>query len=96
METLDDLGEAPECGGQSILRDNFSLDTMAEAGRLKDGRASLEVSGCVTKEMLRSTAESGIDRISVGGVTKHLKAVDFSMRFEVFGARPNVASGCAV
>ncbi|GAB3626203.1 Nicotinate-nucleotide pyrophosphorylase [carboxylating] [Pandoraea terrae] len=81
VETLDELAEALAAGARSLLLDNFSLEQMREAVRVNNGRAELEVSGGVTPETLRAIAETGVDRISVGGLTKHVRAVDFSLRF---------------
>jgi nicotinate-nucleotide pyrophosphorylase (carboxylating) len=62
------------------LIDNFTLDQVREAVRMAAGRAELEVSGGVNLNTLRAIAETGVDRISVGALTKDVKAVDFSMR----------------
>ena len=68
-------------GSRMILLDNFSLDMMREAARINAGRAVLEASGNVTLETIRGIAETGVDRISVGALTKDVKALDLSMRF---------------
>lgn len=86
VETLDELAQALSAEAGAILLDNFSLEQMREAVRINNGRASLEVSGGVTQETLRAIAETGVDRISVGGLTKHVRAVDFSLRVEALGA----------
>ena len=65
-----------------VLLDNMDLTQLREAVRINQGRASLEISGGVTLEDLRTLAETGVDRISIGGLTKDVKAVDFSMRFQ--------------
>jgi nicotinate-nucleotide pyrophosphorylase (carboxylating) len=80
VETLEQLHTALEHGATLILIDNFSLDQVREAVRLAAGRAELEVSGGVNLTTLRAIAETGVDRISVGALTKDVKAVDFSMR----------------
>ena len=80
VETLDQLREALAAGARLILLDNFSPDTMREAVMLTAGRAQLEASGNITLETVRDVAETGVDRISVGGLTKHIRAVDLSMR----------------
>jgi nicotinate-nucleotide pyrophosphorylase (carboxylating) len=80
VERLDQLREAIEAGATSILLDNFSLDDMRDAVRITAGRALLEASGGVRLDHLREIAETGVDRISVGALTKHVVAVDFSMR----------------
>lgn len=80
VERLDQLDEAIEAGAVSILLDNFTPDAMREAVRRTAGRALLEASGGVSLEALRETAATGVDRISVGALTKHVRAVDYSMR----------------
>jgi nicotinate-nucleotide pyrophosphorylase (carboxylating) len=82
VERLDQLKEALDAGAKMILLDNMSLDDMREAVRINAGRAILEISGGVTFQGLRTLAETGVDRISVGGLTKDVKAADFSMRFQ--------------
>ena len=80
VETLAQLKEALECGATSVLLDNFELTAMREAVALNAGRAELEVSGGVQLEQLRDIAATGVDRISVGSLTKNVQAVDLSMR----------------
>lgn len=80
VETLAQLKEALECGATSVLLDNFELTAMREAVALNAGRAELEVSGGVQLEQLRDIAATGVDRISVGALTKNVQAVDLSMR----------------
>jgi nicotinate-nucleotide pyrophosphorylase (carboxylating) len=82
VETLNQLQEALEVGVQSILLDNFSLDTMRAAVHLNAGRALLEVSGGVTLDTVRHIAATGVDRISSGQLTKDLRSIDYSMRFD--------------
>ncbi len=81
VETLAQLREALDAGVTMVLLDNMDLPTLREAVKMADGRCSLEISGGVTFEQLRDYAETGVDRISVGGLIKDIKAVDFSMRF---------------
>ena len=81
VETLDQLGEALDAGAASVLLDNFTLERMREAVALTAGRAQLEVSGGVTLEHVREIASTGVDRISIGALTKDVRAVDYSMRF---------------
>lgn len=81
VETLDELVAALSAGARSILLDNFSEPDMNEAVGLNGGRAELEVSGGVSETSLRSIAETGVDRISIGGLTKNIRAIDFSLRF---------------
>ncbi len=80
VETLDQLREALQGGAASVLLDNFQLDAMREAVAINAGRALLEASGGVGIDQLRAIAQTGVDRISVGRLTKDVKAVDFSMR----------------
>lgn len=80
VETLSQLDEALAAGARSILLDNFSLDTTREAVARNAGRALLETSGGVSLEQLRDIAATGVDRISLGTLTKDVRAVDFSMR----------------
>ncbi|WP_269510743.1 carboxylating nicotinate-nucleotide diphosphorylase [Burkholderia sp. IMCC1007] len=88
VETLRELAEALAAGAASILLDNFSLEQMCEAVRIADGRAALEVSGGVTPHTLRVIAETGVHRISVGALTKHVTAIDFSLRFLTLAVPP--------
>jgi nicotinate-nucleotide pyrophosphorylase (carboxylating) len=80
VETLGQLREALAAGATSILLDNFDLSSMREAVATTAGRALLEASGGIAFEQLREIAATGVDRISVGALTKHVRAVDFSMR----------------
>lgn len=84
VETLAQLQEAVAAGADTVLLDNFSLAELQRAVTLNAGRATLEVSGGVTLDTLREIAATGVDRISVGALTKDVRAVDFSMRM-VFG-----------
>lgn len=81
VESLAQLAEALEAGAKLVLLDNFGLDDLREAVRINAGRAQLEASGGITLETLRAVAETGVDRISVGALTKDVKAIDLSMRF---------------
>lgn len=81
VETLGQLKEALAAGATMILLDNFPLDRMAEAVRVGAGRAELEASGGIDLSTIRKVAETGVDRISVGTLTKDIEAVDLSMRF---------------
>jgi nicotinate-nucleotide pyrophosphorylase (carboxylating) len=80
VESLAQLREALEAGAKSVLLDNFSLAQLHEAVALTDARALLEASGGVRREQLAEIAASGVDRISIGALTKDVRAVDFSMR----------------
>jgi nicotinate-nucleotide pyrophosphorylase (carboxylating) len=82
VENLDELGQALSAGANLILLDNFSLTDMRHAVQITHGRALLEASGNITLETVRAVAETGVDRISVGSLTKHVRAVDLSMRIE--------------
>ncbi|MCX8964123.1 carboxylating nicotinate-nucleotide diphosphorylase [Erwinia psidii] len=81
VESLDELNQAIEAGADIVMLDNFSVEKMREAVKLNAGRALLEVSGNVTHQTLRIYAETGVDYISVGALTKHIHALDLSMRF---------------
>ncbi|WP_324780620.1 carboxylating nicotinate-nucleotide diphosphorylase [Thiobacillus sedimenti] len=82
VETLDQLHEALAAGARLVLLDNFTPARMREAVALTAGRAELEASGNITLETVRAYAETSVDRISVGGLTKHIRAVDLSMRID--------------
>lgn len=80
-ENLDELQQAIDAGADIIMLDNFTTEMMRKAVEINQGRAALENSGNVTLETIREFAETGVDYISVGALTKHLKAMDLSMRF---------------
>lgn len=86
VETLDQFDEALAHGAHMVLLDNMDLPTLREAVRRNeaaaDNRAVLEISGGVTLDSVTALAQTGVDRISVGALTKDIKAVDFSMRFQ--------------
>ena len=82
VETLVQLREALDAGATMVLLDNMDLPTLNQAVRLNAGRAVLEISGGVTLAGLRELAETGVDRISIGTLTKDVQAIDFSMRFD--------------
>ncbi|XBS70549.1 carboxylating nicotinate-nucleotide diphosphorylase [Acerihabitans sp. KWT182] len=82
VETLDELRQALEAGADIIMLDNFTLEDMQRAVAVTGGRALLEVSGNVTLETLHEYAATGVDYISVGALTKHVRALDLSMRFQ--------------
>ena len=81
VETLAELEQALAAGADIVMLDNFTLEQMRAAVKNNQGRALLEVSGNVTDQTLRSFAETGVDYISVGALTKHVRALDLSMRF---------------
>jgi nicotinate-nucleotide pyrophosphorylase (carboxylating) len=80
VENLVELQQALAAGAVSILIDNFSLDMMRDAVALTAGRALLEASGGVNMETVRAIAETGVDRISIGSLTKDVRATDYSLR----------------
>jgi nicotinate-nucleotide pyrophosphorylase (carboxylating) len=82
VESLDELREALACGATSVLLDDFTLDDMRRAYELTQGRALLEASGSVNLERVRDIARTGVDRISIGKLTKDVRAIDLSMRVE--------------
>lgn len=82
VESIAELQEALGQGAKSILLDNFNLDQMREAVRLTNGRALLEASGGITQDQLRAIAATGVDRISIGKLTKDIQAIDYSMRID--------------
>lgn len=81
VESLDELEQALHAGADIIMLDNFNVEDMCKAVAITSGKARLEVSGNVTKETIREFAETGVDFISVGALTKHVRALDLSMRF---------------
>lgn len=85
VETLDEVRAALSAGADILLLDDFSLAQLRDAVLINAGQAKLEVSGGVTLENIRHIAETGIDYISVGALTKHVKAIDLSMRFAALG-----------
>lgn len=83
VENLDELKQALDGGADIIMLDELNLDDMRQAVHLSAGRAKLEASGGVTDATLRSIAETGVDYISIGTLTKDVKAVDLSMRLSI-------------
>lgn len=81
VESLAELQDAIDAGADIIMLDNFSLEMMHEAVALTNKRALLEVSGNVTETTLPQIAQTGVDYVSVGALTKHVQALDLSMRF---------------
>jgi nicotinate-nucleotide pyrophosphorylase (carboxylating) len=81
VETIDELEEALEVRPDIVMLDNFTIERMREATRITAGRVKLEASGNVTLDTVRQIAETGVDYISVGGLTKDVRAIDMSMRF---------------
>jgi nicotinate-nucleotide pyrophosphorylase (carboxylating) len=80
VETLEQVREALQAGADSLLLDNFKLPQLREAVTLVQGQIKLEASGGVTLENIRAIAQTGVDFISVGAITKDVRAVDLSMR----------------
>jgi nicotinate-nucleotide pyrophosphorylase (carboxylating) len=80
VETLEELAEALDAGATMILLDNMDLTQMHQAVGLTAGRAELEASGGVRLETVRAIAETGVDRISIGTLTKDVRAIDLSLR----------------
>jgi nicotinate-nucleotide pyrophosphorylase (carboxylating) len=80
VENLTELEEALAAGAKSILIDNFTTDQMKQAVAFTKGRALLEASGGINLDQMREIAATGVDRISLGKLTKDINAVDFSMR----------------
>ena len=81
VEKLDELEQAIACAADSVLLDNFSIEDLQQAVKINKGQCKLEVSGGVEIDKLKQIAATGVDYISVGALTKHVRAVDFSMRF---------------
>jgi nicotinate-nucleotide pyrophosphorylase (carboxylating) len=89
VENLEELRQAIAAGADIAMLDDFSLDGMREAVAINRGSRhplKLEASGSVTKETIRAIALTGVDYVSVGSITKHVRAVDLSMRFEWGGS----------
>ncbi len=83
VENLDEFQQALQAKPDRIMLDNFSLDDLRQAVQLNQGQVELEASGNVTLETIRAVAETGVDFISVGALTKHIQAVDLSMRVQM-------------
>ncbi|MFG0381368.1 carboxylating nicotinate-nucleotide diphosphorylase [Pseudomonas sp. zbq_18] len=83
VESLDELKEALEAGADIVMLDELSLEDMRSAVTINAGRAKLEASGGINEGTLRTIAETGVDYISIGGLTKDIKATDLSMRLSL-------------
>ena len=81
VENSDEIEQALSAGADRILLDNFNLEEIRRAVRLVNGRTEIEVSGNVNQDNVRALAETGINYISIGALTKHIRAVDFSISF---------------
>jgi nicotinate-nucleotide pyrophosphorylase (carboxylating) len=82
VENLDELQQALDAGATSILLDNFAISNLTQAVALNQGRAKLEASGGVDLSSARAIALTGVDRISVGSITKNIRAIDLSLRIK--------------
>lgn len=82
VESLDELQQAIAAGADIIMLDNFSPEMIEQAVKATRGKAKLEVSGNMTIEILQEYAKAGVDFISSGALTKHVQAIDLSMRFK--------------
>ena len=82
VENLAELQQALDAGATSILLDNFNLNDMREAVKINANKAFLEASGNVNLDTVRNIAETGVDRISIGSLTKNIRAIDLSMRIK--------------
>lgn len=82
-ENLQEFAEASAAQADIIMLDDYDMATMREAVRLNAGRIPLEASGGVNLDTVRLIAETGVDFVSVGSITKHVRALDLSMRFEI-------------
>lgn len=82
VENLEELKIAMNVGADIVMLDNFELPMMYEAAKINAGRLKLEISGNVNLDTIRTYADTGVDFISVGAITKNVRAVDLSMRFQ--------------
>ncbi len=87
VESLEELEEALSASPNVVMLDNFDLENMRNAVAVTKDRVKLEASGNVSLETIRAIAETGVDYVSVGAITKDVKAVDLSMRFDLSGER---------
>lgn len=85
IERLDQLESALQSGANRIMLDNFSIDDMTEAVKINANRVELEASGNIDLDNIREVAQTGVDYISLGTITKNVRAIDFTMLFEVSG-----------
>ncbi len=83
MESLEELHQALSAGADIIMLDELTLDEMKQAVGITAGKAKLEASGGVSETTLRAIAETGVDYISIGSMTKDVRAVDLSMRLSL-------------
>ena len=83
VESLDELQQALEAGADIVMLDELSLEDMRTAVAINAGRAKLEASGGINEDTLHTIAETGVDYISIGSLTKDVKAIDLSMRLSL-------------
>jgi len=83
VESLEELTQALMAGADIVLLDNFSLEQLRAAVEMSKGKALLEASGNIDLSNIRAVAETGVARISIGALTKHLRAADLSMRVKL-------------
>ncbi|MBT3206033.1 MAG: carboxylating nicotinate-nucleotide diphosphorylase [Gammaproteobacteria bacterium] len=81
VENLQQLEQAIECKVDRVLLDNFTLDMLHKAVKMNNSEIQLEASGDITEENILQVAKTGVDFISIGALTKHIRAIDFSLRF---------------
>ncbi len=81
VETLDQLNQAIEARVDRVLLDNFDLDQLQQAVAISRGQVELEASGNITEDNIKQVAQTGVDFISIGALTKHIQAIDFSLRY---------------
>jgi nicotinate-nucleotide pyrophosphorylase (carboxylating) len=81
VEDLAQLADAIQCGAKRVLLDNFSLTTLPEAVKLAAGKVETEVSGNITLDNVRDIANYGVNYVSIGALTKNIRAIDFSLLF---------------
>lgn len=82
VESIDELEQALNCGADIVMLDNFSMDDLRTAVKMNQSNAKLEASGGITDDTLVAIAETGVDYISIGALTKHCQAMDLSMRLD--------------
>jgi nicotinate-nucleotide pyrophosphorylase (carboxylating) len=92
VENFSELREALAAGADRIMLDEFELHELSQAVAEVDGRVPLEVSGSVSLDRVRAIAETGVDFVSIGALTKHVRAVDLSMRIELLPATGSAAN----
>ncbi len=81
VDTLEQLKQVLDAGAERVLLDNFTIEQLREAVSINTGRAKLEASGNIDLENVRKVAETGVDYISIGALTKHVRAIDLSLEF---------------